>query len=60
MMKESVCRDGRLRTNKNVPKDQFRDYDISYLVPDMESFKKDDQWLDYFGDHIISSCRNQK
>ena len=26
------------RTNVNVPKDEFQDYDITYLVTDMESF----------------------
>lgn len=41
------------RANVNVAKDEFQDYDISYLVTDMESFKKDDRWLDYFGKRII-------
>lgn len=31
------------RANVNVAKDEFQDYDISYLVTDMESFKKDDR-----------------
>lgn len=26
------------RTNSNVPKDTFRDYDIVYLVSDLQSF----------------------
>ncbi len=41
------------RANVNVAKDKFQDYDISYLVTDMNSFKKDDKWLDYFGKRII-------
>lgn len=41
------------RTNVNVPKDEFQDYDITYVVTNMESFKKDDKWLDYFGKRII-------
>lgn len=41
------------RTNINIPKDSFQDYDISFLVTDMESFKKDDNWLDIFGERII-------
>lgn len=41
------------RANVNVAKDEFQDYDISYLVTDMESFKKDDRWLDYFGKRNI-------
>lgn len=41
------------RTNVNVPKDEFQDYDISYIVTDMKSFMKDDKWLDYFGKRLI-------
>jgi aminoglycoside 6-adenylyltransferase len=41
------------RTNPNVPKDRFQDYDISYFVTDMDAFKKDDRWLDVFGKRIM-------
>lgn len=41
------------RTNVNVPKDDFQDYDISFIVTDMDSFKRNDQWLDYFGERLI-------
>ncbi|WP_188455120.1 aminoglycoside 6-adenylyltransferase [Virgibacillus oceani] len=41
------------RTNKNIPRDSFQDYDISYFVTDMDSFKKNDQWLDIFGDRLM-------
>lgn len=41
------------RTNKNVPKDQFQDYDIVYVVTEMDSFIKDDYWIDYFGPRIL-------
>jgi aminoglycoside 6-adenylyltransferase len=41
------------RTNKNIPKDSFQDYDISYFVTDMDSFKEDDEWLDVFGKRLI-------
>lgn len=41
------------RTNRNVPKDEFQDYDISYVVTDMDPFIKDDHWLDVFGKRII-------
>ena len=41
------------RTNKNVPRDEYQDYDISFLVTDMESFKKSDDWLNIFGERII-------
>ncbi|WP_334073592.1 MULTISPECIES: aminoglycoside 6-adenylyltransferase [Paenibacillus] len=37
------------RTNKNIPPDTFQDFDISYFVTDMDSFKGNDQWLDIFG-----------
>lgn len=41
------------RTNPNVPRDIFQDYDVSYLVTDMGSFRADDAWLDIFGERII-------
>ncbi|WP_453992284.1 aminoglycoside 6-adenylyltransferase [Bacillus nitroreducens] len=42
------------RTNKNIPRDLFQDYDISYFVTDMDSFKEDgDRWLDIFGKRLI-------
>lgn len=37
------------RTNPNVADDRFQDYDVSYFVTDMASFKRSDDWLDYFG-----------
>ena len=37
------------RTNPNVPKDRFRDYDISFLVTELASFQQNDAWLDRFG-----------
>ncbi len=41
------------RTNKNVPRDSFQDYDISYFVTDMDSFKVNDWWLDAFGKRLM-------
>lgn len=41
------------RTNKNIPRDVFQDYDISYFVTDMDFFKESDQWLDIFGKRLI-------
>ncbi|WP_184248806.1 aminoglycoside 6-adenylyltransferase [Gracilibacillus halotolerans] len=41
------------RTNKNVPKDLFQDYDISFFVTEMDSFKENDHWLDVFGERIF-------
>ncbi|WP_312116208.1 aminoglycoside 6-adenylyltransferase [Brevibacillus reuszeri] len=41
------------RTNKNIPPDGFQDYDLSYFVTDMDSFKENDHWLDQFGKRIM-------
>lgn len=41
------------RTNPNIVPDQFQDYDISFFVTDMESYKKNDDWLDVFGKRIF-------
>ncbi|RIX51549.1 aminoglycoside 6-adenylyltransferase [Paenibacillus nanensis] len=41
------------RTNRNISPDRFQDFDISYFVTDMDSFKSNDQWLDSFGDRLI-------
>ncbi|WP_152382185.1 aminoglycoside 6-adenylyltransferase [Paenibacillus brasilensis] len=41
------------RTNKNIPPDTFQDYDISYFVTDMDSFKESDQWLHIFGNRLM-------
>ncbi|EHQ59146.1 aminoglycoside 6-adenylyltransferase [Paenibacillus dendritiformis C454] len=37
------------RTNRNIPPDTFQDYDVSYFVTDIDSFKENDQWLNIFG-----------
>ncbi len=37
------------RTNPNVAEDRFQDYDVSYFVTDLASFKRCDDWLDFFG-----------
>lgn len=47
-----VCMEGS-RTNINIPKDEFQDYDVVYIVTKMDSFLKDDNWLDYFGEKLI-------
>lgn len=41
------------RTNPNVPKDRFQDYDIVYLVSDIDSFIRDLDWIDVFGERIM-------
>lgn len=37
------------RTNTNVPKDIFQDYDIVYVVTETSSFIEDKKWLKNFG-----------
>ncbi len=41
------------RTNINIPKDEFQDYDITYFVEDMESFISNDDWINQFGNIIM-------
>jgi aminoglycoside 6-adenylyltransferase len=41
------------RTNINIPKDDFQDYDITYIVTDRDFFIKNDDWLDVFGKRIF-------
>jgi len=41
------------RTNKNIAPDSFQDFDISYFVTDLESFKENDRWLDVFGSRLM-------
>lgn len=38
------------RTNPNVPKDIFQDYDIVYVVKETKSFIEDKTWIRKFGD----------
>ncbi|WP_026564217.1 aminoglycoside 6-adenylyltransferase [Bacillus sp. UNC41MFS5] len=41
------------RTNPNVPKDMFQDFDIVYLVTEMDSFLRNHNWIEVFGKRII-------
>lgn len=41
------------RTNRNIPPDDFQDYDITFFVTDLPSFTKDDTWLNVFGERLI-------
>ena len=40
-------------TNQNVPKDEFQDYDVLYVVEDFDNLTRNLSWLDYFGKRII-------
>ncbi|MBO0475065.1 aminoglycoside 6-adenylyltransferase [Enterococcus sp. DIV0840] len=41
------------RTNKQVPKDSFQDYDIVYIVESVDAFVKDQSWINRFGPRLI-------
>lgn len=47
------------RTNVNAPKDDFQDYDVVYVVTEMESFINDPNWIDIFGKPIIIQTPEQ-
>lgn len=41
------------RTNPNVPKDLFQDYDIVYVVTETKPFYADRHWIDRFGERLF-------
>ena len=41
------------RANPGAQKDAFQDFDIIYLVNDVEPFVLNQQWLESFGDLLI-------
>ena len=41
------------RTNSQAPKDEFQDYDVVYVVDDLDNLTSDLAWLDQFGERII-------
>ena len=41
------------RTNPKAPKDEFQDYDVVYVVNDLDNLTSDLSWLDQFGKRII-------
>ena len=41
------------RVNPNVTPDVWQDYDLTFLVTDVESFTRDDGWLSLFGDLVF-------
>jgi aminoglycoside 6-adenylyltransferase len=41
------------RANAKALKDKFRDFDIIYIVTDIDSFISDHSWIDYFGERLI-------
>lgn len=49
---EAVALSGS-RTNPKAPKDEFQDYDVVYVVDDLDNLTSDLAWLDPFGTRII-------
>ena len=41
------------RANPKAKKDKFQDFDIVYIVNEMDSFLSDHNWIDVFGDWLI-------
>ena len=41
------------RTDTRVPKDEFQDYDVVYVMDDLDNLTSDLSWLDQFGKRII-------
>ena len=41
------------RTDTKAPKDEFQDYDVVYVVDDLDTLTRDLAWLDQFGTRII-------
>ena len=41
------------RTNPNAPKDEFQDYDVVYIVVDLDALLADLAWLERFGKRMI-------
>ena len=41
------------QTNSQAPKDEFQDYDLVYVVDDLDNLTNDLSWLDQFGNRMI-------
>ena len=41
------------RTNPNAPRDEFQDYDVVYIVEDLDGLLADLTWLERFGKRMI-------
>lgn len=41
------------RTNQKVQTDEFQDYDVVYIVDDLDNLTSDLSWLDQFGKRLI-------
>ena len=41
------------RANPNIKKDRFQDFDIIYVVTEIETFLNDHDWINIFGERLI-------
>ncbi|RIL53643.1 aminoglycoside 6-adenylyltransferase, partial [Staphylococcus epidermidis] len=41
------------RTNENIKKDKFQDYDFAFFVSDIEYFTNEESWLSLFGELLF-------
>ena len=41
------------RANRNIPPDNFQDYDIIFIVSEIQTFLSDHTWIDIFGKRLI-------
>ena len=46
------------RTNPNIPKDIYQDFDVMYVVQETENFIQDTSWLEKFGKIILKQEQN--
>ena len=49
---EAVAMSGS-RTDTKAPKDEFQDYDVVYVVDDLDNLTSDLSWLEKFGNRLI-------
>ena len=49
---EAVALSGS-RTDTKAPKDEFQDYDVVYVVDDLDNLTNDLSWIDQFGNRLI-------
>ena len=49
---EAVAMSGS-RTDTKAPKDKFQDYDVVYVVDNLDNLTRDISWLDQFGKRIV-------
>lgn len=47
------------RTNPDVPKDIFQDYDIVYVVKENAPFYEDKNWINIFGKRLYMQCPDE-